>query len=709
MRLHTIILAATAIIASSCGTDEQKTEPQKLNYPSSKTVVQMDDYFGTKVADPYRWLEFDTAADVTEWVNAQRNFTNDYLSKIPFREKFKNRLTEILNYPRYSSPFRAGEYIFFSKNDGLQNQSVIYYQKGNDGEPQVFLDPNTMSDDGTAAVSLAGFSKDKKTAAYTVNQSGSDWQTIYVMDVATKKLLADKIEWVKFSGATWKGNEGFYYSRYDAPEKGKEFSNKNSFQKVYYHKIGDTQDKDVLVYEDKTNPQLYFGTEITEDGKYLVLYISAGTSGMEVKCKDLQNASADFKLLFKGFEYDYGILAHVNGRLLVKTNDGALNQHIITVDANNPADRKVLVPEQDNFLEAASTGGGKLFLTYLKDVSTRVYQCSLDGKQESEILLPGIGTAGGFGAEMKDEDFFYSFTSFTYPPTIYRYEIKTGKSEVWKKTEVKFNIDDFETKQVFYTSKDGTKVPMFIVAKKGIELNGNNPTLLYAYGGFNVNIQPAFNASIISLLENGCVYAVANLRGGGEYGEKWHKGGMLLNKQNVFNDFIAAAEYLISEKYTSKDKLAISGRSNGGLLVGACVTQRPDLYKVCFPGVGVLDMLRFHKFTVGWGWVVEYGSSDSANHFQNLYKFSPLHNVKEIEYPATMITTADHDDRVVPAHSFKFAAEMQKKQKGGNPILIRIDSKAGHGAGKPIGKVIEEVADMYSFMFYQMGIEPNYK
>ncbi len=699
------------ILFSSCSNKpEEKAAPkEKITYPVTDKVSQADDYFGTKVEDPYRWLEFDTAANVKTWVEGQRKTTGDYLSKIPFREQIKKRLTELCNYPKYSSPFKAGEYFFFNKNDGLQNQSVIWYQKGENGTPEVFLDPNKMSTDGTAAVSLIGFSKDKKYVAYSISQSGSDWSNIHVMEVATHKELSDKLEWVKFSGAAWKG-DGFYYSRYDAPEKGKEFSNANKFQKVFYHKIGDAQAKDVLVFEDKKSPQLYINAQLTEDERFLLIYTSVGTSGTGMFCKDLSSGQKDFSILFKGFDSDYTVLNNVGDKLLVKTNDGAANQRIILVDPKNPAKEnwKDIVAETAELMDNASTGGGKLFITYMKDVSTHAYQYSLDGKMEHEIELPGIGDANGFGGEVEDKAFFYTYTSFTYPPTIFKYDIASGKSSVWKKTEVKFNVDDYETKQVFFTSKDGTKVPMFIVAKKGVELNGNNPTLLYAYGGFNISISPGFSPTRIGFLEAGGVYALANIRGGNEYGEKWHKSGMLLNKQNVFDDFIAAAEYLIKEKYTSSERLAIQGGSNGGLLIGACMTQRPDLYKVCIPQVGVLDMLRFHKFTVGWGWVVEYGSSDSAKYFNYLHKYSPLHNVKQgVDYPATMITTADHDDRVVPAHSFKFAATLQEKNKGTNPTLIRIESKAGHGAGKPISKVIEETADIFSFIFYNMDYTPK--
>lgn len=703
-----IIALNAAIILASCNDKKTEVVQEKLNYPKTEKVAQVDDYFGTKVEDPYRWLENDTAENTKHWVEEQRKVTEGYLSKIPFRAKLGKRIEELINFPKYSSPFKVGEYSFFYKNDGLQNQSVLYFQKGKD-EPKVFIDPNKLSADGTAAMSLMGFSNDNKYVAYAINQSGSDWETVYVMEIATQKTLEDKLEWVKFSGASWKGN-GFYYSRYDAPVKGKEFSNVNEYHKVYYHKLGDNQSKDELVYEDKQHPLLYLNAGVTEDERFLILYTSAGTSGNELFCKDLSVPNSKFTLLFKGFDYDYGVIDNVGDKLLVKTNDGASNQQVVLVDPKNPAKAnwKTVIAEKPEFMESASTCGNKLFVSYLKDVATHVYQHDLTGALEHEITLPGLGTAEGFGGKAKDVEFYYTYTSFVYPTSIFKYTISTGKSELFRKIDVKFDVNQYESKQVFFTSKDGTKVPLFIVCKKGLVLDGNNPTLLYAYGGFNASMNPSFSAARIAFLEQGGVFVLANIRGGGEYGETWHKAGMLEKKQNVFDDFIGAAEYLIKEKYTSSERLAIQGGSNGGLLIGACMTQRPDLYKVCLPAVGVLDMLRYHKFTVGWGWAVEYGSSDSSSQFQYLYKYSPLHNVKNIKYPATMVTTADHDDRVVPAHSFKFAATLQEKNTGTNPMLIRIDSKAGHGAGKPTAKVIEEQADIYSFIFYNMGIEPKF-
>jgi prolyl oligopeptidase len=681
----------------------------RLSYPVTEKIEQTDDYFGTKINDPYRWLENDTAANVGKWVEAQNQVTYGYLDKIPFRKTIQNRLTEIMNYPKYSSPFRAGEYYIFSKNDGLQNQSVIYVQKGLNGEPRVLLDPNKMSADGTAAVSLTGISKDKKYLSYSVNRAGSDWQEIHVIEIATQRVLDDQLNWVKFSGTAWQG-DGFYYSRYPEPTKGKELSNKNEHHKVYFHRLGESQDKDRLVYEDTAHPLRLLFAQTTEDERFVILGVSEiGKDGAELYYRDLKKNNPEFSLLLKGFEYQQSVVDNVGDQLLVQTNEDAPNNRLVLVNPAQPqkANWKVVVAEKPEMLQGASTAGGKLFASYLKDVATQVYQMSLDGKVERTITLPALGTASGFGGNHDDKEVFYSFTSFTYPPTIYKYNIATGKSEVFRKSEVKFNPQDYVTRQVFYTSKDGTKVPMFIVHKKGLKLDGTNPTLLYAYGGFNITINPAFSPSRLVLLENGGVYASANIRGGSEYGEKWHEAGTQLKKQNVFDDFIAAAEYLIKEKYTSPEKLAIQGGSNGGLLVGAVTNQRPELFKVALPAVGVMDMLRFQKFTIGYAWTADYGSSDSVKHFKNLYGISPIHNIREgVNYPAVLVTTADHDDRVVPAHSFKYAATLQERYKGPNPVLIRIATKAGHGAGKPISKVIEEQADIYSFLFYNMGIKP---
>lgn len=683
---------------------------QTIHYPATKKTDQKDVYFGKEVKDPYRWLENDTAKDTEAWVTEQNKVTNDFLAKIPFRQKLHKRLTELWNYPKYGIPQKEGEWYTFYKNDGLQNQAVLYVQKGLTGQPEVLLDPNKLSSDGTIALQSTNFSKKQRYFAYAVSASGSDWQEIYVMDFATRTLLKDKIEYVKFTGISWAGEDGFYYSGYDRPKDEKtKFSAKTEYQKVFYHKIGTPQSQDVLIYEDKEHALRYVGAGLTEDERFLILGISEGTDGSEIKVKDLHDKKAKgFTTLVKGFNTNANVIDNVDGKLLLMTNSHAPNYKVVLVDPQSPDEKNwtTVLPEQKELLDGASTGGGKLFASYLKDACTQVKQFSLNGKLEHEVQLPGVGTAAGFGCKKEDKSLFYSFTSYNYPPTIFRYDIATGKSELYKKSEAKFDPDSYETKQVFYTSKDGTKVPMFITHKKGLRLDGNNPTMLYAYGGFNINLTPSFSMANMVFIENGGVYCVANLRGGGEYGEEWHKGGMLSNKQNVFDDFIAGAEYLIAEKYTSPARLAIRGGSNGGLLVGACLTQRPDLFKVAIPQVGVLDMLRYHKFTVGWGWVVEYGSSDNKDQFDYLLGYSPLHNIKKGTcYPATLITTADHDDRVVPAHSFKFAAALQEAQGCDNPTLIRIDSKAGHGAGKPTSKVIDEATDIWSFVFYNMGVE----
>jgi prolyl oligopeptidase len=700
-----LVLFALVFAVAAC-----KKEAVRLTYPETKKVDQVDDYFGTKVADPYRWLEDDNAEEVKAWVEAQNAVTFGYLETIPFRPKIKERLTEIYNYPRYSSPFRAGEYYIFTKNDGLQNQSVYYIQKGLGGTPEVFIDPNELSPDGTVRIGISGISSDDRYAALSRGEAGSDWSEIRVMDIATKNELPDRVQWVKFSGAAWHG-DGFYYSGYDKPAPGEELQAKNEYQKVFYHKLGDPQEQDRLVWEDKEHPLRYVNAGTTEDEKWLFLILSEGTSGSEVWIRDLTKKDAPLTLLVKGFDYDSYPVEVVDGKVLVHTNEDAPNFRVVLVDPKDPAKEKweTVIPEKPEVLSGAGTAGGYLFCSYLKDANTKIFQHRLDGTPVREIVLPALGTAGGFGGKRDETTLFYTFTSFTYPPTIYKFDPATGASEVFRESEVKFDPTAYETKQVFYASKDGTKVPMFIVHKKGLELNGKNPTLLYAYGGFNISVTPSFSVANIILLENGGVYALANLRGGGEYGETWHKAGMLDKKQNVFDDFVAAAEFLISEKYTSMPRLAIAGASNGGLLVGAVMAQRPDLFGVAFPAVGVMDMLRYHKFTVGWGWAVEYGSSDSEDQFPYLYAYSPLHNLKDgVCYPATMVTTADHDDRVVPAHSFKFAATLQEKQGCANPVLIRIETRSGHGSSN-LSKAIEDLTDQWSFMFYNMGVTPIYK
>jgi prolyl oligopeptidase len=681
----------------------------QISYPESRKTEVIDTYFGKEVKDPYRWLENDTSDETKAWVKKQNEVTQSYLGKIPYREKFKTRLRELLNYPRYSSPFKAGEYYLFSKNDGLQNQAVFYKQKGLTGNPEVFLDPNALSGKGTVSVGYAGFSTDKKLAAYTLSTAGSDWSEIRIKEIATNRELPDVIQFVKFSGAAWVGN-GFYYSRYPEPVKGSEFSGQNQFHTVYFHTLGTPQSEDKLVYEDKKHPLRYHGVYVTEDERFLILSISEGTDGNEIWFQDLKAGDNTFKPLITGFENSSNVIDNEGGNLLVYTNVAAPNYRLVSVNSANTAqtDWKELIPEKPELLQGVSVAGSFLFSNYLKDVTTRIYQLDRTGKQIREINLPVPGSAEGFGGEKTDTEVFYTFTTFNYPPTIFKFDLKSGTSEVFRKAELKFNPEDYEVKQVFVPSKDGTKVPMFIVHKKGLKLDGNRPTLLYAYGGFNISLEPAFSPTRIAFLENDGVYVQANLRGGGEYGETWHKAGMLEKKQNVFDDFISCAEWLKKNSYTSSEKLAIQGGSNGGLLIGAIMTQRPDLVKVCIPQVGVLDMLRFQKFTVGWGWVDEYGSSDKADEFEFLYKYSPLHNIKKTAYPATLVTTADHDDRVVPAHSFKFIATLQDHQTGNNPVLIRIETDAGHGAGTALTKTIDQVADVYSFIFYNTNSPVKY-
>ena len=702
-----LLLGLFALSLFACNQGKKSAEKITLmKYPETKKDSTTDNYFGKAIADPYRWLENDTSAETKAWVVAQNKVTQNYLSQIPYREDIKKRLTEIWNYPKESAPFKVGEYYFFTKNDGLQNQGVWFIKRGLDGKEETFLDPNKLTADGTAAISLLGFSHDKKYVAYSVAQAGSDWSSIYVMDIATKSKLPDELKWTKFSGAAWK-NDGFYYSKFDAPAKGMDLSAANKFQKIYYHKLGDPQQNDQLIFEDKTNPNLYFGASVTEDDRFLIIYASAGTSGNALYYQDLNETNSKISSLVKGYDHNHNVIDNIDDKLLLNTDLGAENKQVVLVDPKNPDSKnwQKIIPESKLPLEGVGSGGGFLWASYLKDASTNIVQFELTGKQIGEVKLPAIGTASGFGGYKNDKEFFYTFTNFTTPGAIYRYDINQAKSELYKKSGLKFNTENYETKQVFYPSKDGTKVPMFIVHKKGIKLDGNNPVYLYAYGGFQISLTPAFSLSRMLFLERGGIYVQPSLRGGSEYGEAWHKGGMLANKQNVFDDFIAAAEYLVKEKYTNPSKIAISGGSNGGLLVGACMTQRPELFKVALPAVGVLDMLRYHKFTVGWGWAVEYGTSDKKEDFDYLIKYSPLHNVKAgVNYPATLITTADHDDRVVPAHSFKFAATLQEKYKGENPMLIRIETKAGHGAGKPTTKMIEEAADVWSFVFQNLGM-----
>lgn len=682
---------------------------QSIYYPQTKKIIHTDNYHGTIVPDPYRWLEDNNSVETHSWVETQNKITFDYLDKIPYREKIKNRLTELWNYEKYSAPSKIGNRYIFSKNDGLQEQNVYYIQEGLDGEPVVFLDPNKFSNDGSVSLAGLSFSNDYKYVSYMISKGGSDWREIFVMDAYSKELLDDHIKWSKFSGMAWY-KDGFYYSRYTEPKQGEELKQSNEFQKLFYHKIGTPQENDFLVWEDKENPKRLFGASVTDDENYLFINVSQGSSSYNgIMFKDLRK-NGEIKWLFDKFDAQYNIVDNLNDKFLVQTNLDSPNRKIVLVDPNNPSKEnwQTLIPESKDVIQGVSLLGGKLIVTYLKDATSKISVFDTEGKYLYDVKLPTLGSVGGFGGKKEDTETFYTFTSFTYPPTIYKYDVKNNESELFRKADVKFDMTDYETRQIFYESKDGTKVPLFIVYKRGLKLDGSNPALLYAYGGFNISMQPGFSVARIPLLENGVVYAMACLRGGSEYGEDWHKAGMLEKKQNVFDDFIAAAEWLIKNKYTSPEKLAIQGGSNGGLLVGAVINQRPELFKVAFPQVGVMDMLRFHKFTIGWAWVPEYGSSDNPEHFKFLYAYSPLHNIKKgIKYPATLITTADHDDRVVPAHSFKYAATLQEMNEGANPTLIRIETKVGHGAGTSTSKSIELSADLWSFMFYNMGIGPK--
>ncbi len=710
--MRSIIFLWVAISIAACNTSEESSESMNIQYPPTKQVAQVDTLFGTEVADPYRWLEDDRSAETEDWVESQNKVTGSYLENIPFRGDIKKELTQLWNYEKYGTPFQEGDHYYFFKNDGLQNQSVLYKQDGLEGKPEVFLDPNQFSSDGTVALVDISFTEDGSLLGYQISESGSDWRKVLVMNVNSHEIVEDTLQDVKFSGLSWKGNQGFFYSSYDKPTEGSVLSGINMNHKLYYHTLGTPQSKDELVFGGEKQPRRYVSAFVTEDEHFLVISAAMSTSGNELYIKDLTRANSEITQVAGDFEYNHEVIHNEGSTLYILTNMGAPNQRIVTVDAARPQPEnwKDLVQEQEEVLTGVSFVGGKLFLNYLKDASSRVYQYSLQGEEERAIALPAIGSASGFQGKKEDALTFYSFTSFAYPTTIYSYHIATGESRVFRQPKVNFNPDDFETKQVFYKSKDGTNVPMFIVHRKGIKLDGSNPTYLYAYGGFNISLTPTFVVPYLYWVQNGGVFAMPNLRGGGEYGEKWHEAGTKMNKQNVFDDFIAAGEYLQQEGYTSKEKLAIAGGSNGGLLVGATMTQRPDLCQVALPAVGVMDMLRYHKFTAGAGWATDYGVADSSKAmFEYLYGYSPLHNIKEeVSYPATLVTTADHDDRVVPAHSFKFAATLQQKHVGENPVLIRIETKAGHGAGKPTSKQIEEWTDKFAFTYYNMSEIPEH-
>lgn len=702
-----IFIFSVLILLASCKCSSDRHADEMLVYPQTKKIEQSDNYFGTIVHDPYRWLENDTSAETAEWVKAQNAVTFSYLEKIPFRNKLKERIAQLWNYERYSAPFKRGNKYFFYKNDGMQNQSVLYVQDQLESEPRVLLDPNQLSADGTTSLAAIGISPDAKYLGYAISKGGSDWNEIYIMNIETGEQLSDVLKWVKFSGISWH-KEGFYYSRYNAPA-GAEFSAKNEYHKLYYHRLGEPQEKDELVLEDNENPKINFYAQVNEEQTMLVVYESSSTYGNAIHFRDLRKHANGFKTIVPDFSHSNSVVDFIDGKLLMLTDNAAPNKRVVLINPDKPDEKswQTLIPERDYVLESITLAGGKIVARYLKDAASKVIVYEMNGQEEKEIQLPAMGSVGGFDGKMKDTFAFYTFSSFLYPPTIYKYDFTTGESSIFKKPQVDFDASQYETKQVFCKSKDGTRVPIFITHKKGLTLDGNNPTLLFGYGGFNISKNPDFKPDRLVLLENGGVFAMANIRGGSEYGETWHEAGTKLKKQNVFDDFISAAEFLVNEKYTSPAKLAIEGRSNGGLLVGACMTQRPDLFKVALPTVGVMDMLRFHKFTIGWAWVSDYGSSEDSTEFAAIYKYSPLHNIKEgVEYPATLVLTADHDDRVVPAHSFKFISTLQEKHKGKNPVLIRIDVMAGHGAGKPVSKLVEEQADIWSFTFKNLGVEP---
>ncbi|NBW28203.1 MAG: S9 family peptidase [Flavobacteriaceae bacterium] len=699
MKKIILVMAVTTSIAAFCQNQKMET----LTYPETKKTATVDTYFGTEVNDPYRWLEDDKSEETAAWVKEENKVTFDYLSKIPFRNKIKERMEKLWNYEKISAPFKEGGFTYFYKNNGLQNQSVLY-RTDKSGKEEVFLDPNTFSKDATTSLDGLSFSKDGSKVAYSISKAGSDWRTVIFIDAKTKKEIDTPLVDVKFSGLSWKGNEGIFYSSYEKP-KGSELSAKTDEHKLYFHQLGTAQKTDLVIFGDKAKRR-YVGGSVSEDDRYLFISAANSTSGNELYVKDLSIPNSAIVPIVSNFDFDVDVIDNLGSKLFILTNINAPNKRIVTVDASNPGTENWVdfIPETDNVL-SPSTGGGYIFATYMKDAISLVKQYDFKGTLIREVTLPGIGTASGFGGKAKDTELYFSFTNYTTPATIYSFNPKEGKATVYKKPVVDFKSENYISTQVFYTSKDGTRIPMIITHKKGLKLEGKNPTILYGYGGFNISLTPSFSIANAVWLEMGGIYAVANLRGGGEYGKKWHDAGTKLQKQNVFDDFIAAAQYLIAEKYTSSDFLAIKGGSNGGLLVGAVMTQKPELIKVALPAVGVMDMLRYHTFTAGAGWAYDYGTAeDSKEMFEYIKGYSPVQNVKMgTKYPATLVTTGDHDDRVVPAHSFKFAAELQAKHVGNNPVLIRIETNAGHGAGKPVSKTIEEASDIQAFTLFNMG------
>ena len=703
-----LFLLVVTFVVISCKEDSMKHEnAQPLDYPEVfRDSVVVDNYHGTQINDPYRWLEDDNSPETKEWVTAQNEVTQDFVSQIPFRSKVRDRLQELMDYERYGSPFKeAGKYYYF-KNDGLQNQSVLYHLN-DEGEDEVIINPNDFSDDGTSSLAGLSFSKNGKYIAYLISEGGSDWRTAKVLDLDTKTLISDELEWIKFSGISWAG-DGFYYSRYPVSAEGNELSGLNEYHSLYYHKLGTDQSADQLIYKNPDHPKRNVGASVSDDESILVVSESESTSGNSVKIKDL-GSNGSLRSVFKGFDADYNLIDRYGDKLYFLTDADAPKKRLISVDLNNLSNVKDVIPESSDVLQSLSIAGGKIFAEYIHNASSQVKVFDLDGKHLSDLDLPGIGNVSGISGKKEDTEAFFSFSSYTFPTSIYSLNTEDLSYELFKAPEIDMDLSDYVTEQIWFTSYDGTKVPMFVTHKKGLKMDGSNPTMLYGYGGFNISLLPGFSTTMLPILENGGIYAVVNLRGGGEFGAEWHKSGTKERKQNVFDDFQSAAEHLISQGYTSSEKLAIRGGSNGGLLVGACMTQRPDLYAVAFPAVGVLDMLRYHEFTIGWAWAGDYGRSDDPEAFKYLIEYSPLHNLTEQEYPATMITTADHDDRVVPAHSFKFASELQHNHQGSNPVVIRVETSAGHGAGKPTDKVIDEFADLLSFMYYNMDEEMSFK
>tara|TARA_R110002020_G_scaffold384233_4_gene595023 strand:- start:17669 stop:19858 length:2190 start_codon:yes stop_codon:yes gene_type:complete len=706
-----ILIPLVGILMLACK-NTQKNDTINLKYPNTKKVDSVDTYFGIKIQDPFRWLEDDRSPETENWVKEQNKTTFNYLDKIPFRKELKKRLEQLWNFEKLGSPFKEGDYVYFFKNDGLQNQNVLYRKKEEEAQAEVFLDPNSFSEDATTSLAGINFSKDGSIAAYSISEGGSDWRKVIVINAENKSIVEDTLVDIKFSGVSWRGNEGFFYSSYDKPE-GSELSAKTDQHKLYYHKLGTPQKSDTVVFggipEEKHR---YVGGYVTEDDRYLVVTAAVSTSGNKLFIKDLTQPESELMTILDTTDSDSQIIDNVGSKLFILTNRNAPNKKVVTVEAENPTPEHWtdLIPETQNVL-SVGTGGGYFFAEYMVDAISKVYQYNNQGKMLRQIALPGLGSAGGFGGKKKETELYFSFTNYNNPESIYKLDIKTGDYSLYWKPEIDFKPEDYVSTQVFYPSKDGTKIPMMITHKKGLPLNGQNPTILYGYGGFNISLTPAFSVINAVWMEQGGILAIPNLRGGGEYGKKWHDAGIKTQKQNVFDDFIAAAEYLIAEKFTSSDYLAIKGGSNGGLLVGATMTQRPDLIKVALPAVGVLDMLRYHTFTAGAGWAYDYGTSeDDLEMFTYLKDYSPVHNVRKgVKYPATLITTGDHDDRVVPAHSFKFAAELQDKQTGDNPTLIRIEVNAGHGAGTPVSKTIEQNVDIFGFTFFNMGFKelPN--